>query len=248
MAIEPDGMAPYAPAQTVIELLEGYRNRGFATPFRPEVLQKAGVPDSLINRTLQAFRLFDLIDKDGNPSEQFTALKQARGEEEYKSRLGSWLTNVYAEVLRYADPATDDVKKVSEAFRGYKPEGQRSRMVSLMIGLFAYAGLIPEPAKRAAPVKQKREPAKSGGRASGHGQNSGDGRRGGKSGDGRSSGQVDVPSSVAGLLGDLPQGKKRWTVEQRDAWWKTFEVVLNYAYPTNEDVHEQDDEAADDEE
>ena len=79
-----------------------------------------------------------------------------------------------------ADPANDDVKKVSEAFRGYKPEGQRSRMVSLMIGLFAYAGLIPEPAKRAAPVKQKREPAKSGGRASGHGQNSGAGRRGGK--------------------------------------------------------------------
>ena len=93
-------MAPYAPAQTVIDLLEGYRNRGFATPFRPEVWRRPESPTS-INRTLQAFRLFDLIDKDGNPSEQFTALKQARGEEEYKSRLSSWLTNVYAEVLRY---------------------------------------------------------------------------------------------------------------------------------------------------
>ena len=164
MAIEPKGPAPYAPAQTVIDLLEGYRNRGFATPFTPEVLQKASIPDSLVNRTLQTFRLFDLIDDKGNPTDQLVAFKEARGDDEYKSCLQSWLTSIYTDVLKYADPATDEQKKVSEAFRGYTPEGQRGRMVTLMIGLFAYAGLIEEPPKRPASPKANRTTKNAAGR------------------------------------------------------------------------------------
>lgn len=242
MAIEPKGPAPYTPAQTVIDLLEGFRNRGFPTPFSPEVLQRASIPDSLVNRTLQAFRIFELIDDKGNPTEQLVALKEARGDEEYRSRLQSWLTNIYAEVLKYADPATDDQKKVSEAFRGYTPEGQRSRMVTLMLGLFAYAGLLPETPKRVATPKPTRATNGAGARTLTQKQRRNAGKGINNSGQGGTMVHADIAPSVAGLLKDLPTSGRHWTTTTRDAWWRTFEVVLNYAYPTDDSAPESEDE------
>jgi hypothetical protein len=236
MAIEPKGPAPYAPAQTVIDLLEGYRNRGFATPFTPEVLQKASIPDSLVNRTLQTFRLFDLIDDKGNPTDQLV---------EYKSCLQSWLTSIYTDVLKYADPATDEQKKVSEAFRGYTPEGQRGRMVTLMIGLFAYAGLIEEPPKRPASPKANRTTKNAAGRAATKQRNSR--RTPDASEKGGNSIQSGLAPTVVGFLEVLPGVGKKWTTEARDAWWKAFEVTFNYAYPTDDSASDDDDDLANDE-
>ena len=242
MAIEPSGTAPYAPAQTVIDLIDGYRNRGFATPFTPDVLVRAGVPDSLVNRTLQALKLLDLIDIDGNPMDQFDALKQARGHEEFKSRLASWLTSAYADVLQYCDPATDTPERVGEAFRGYKPEGQRMRMVTLMLGLFAYAGIIEELPKRApAPKKapatpRTPAPAKKGGGTAA--------RRAPRTPKAEISG---LPPSIEGLLRDLPQNGGPWSRKRRDAWMETFTVVLNYAYPIDDSAGGPDREDVDDE-
>jgi Family of unknown function (DUF5343) len=234
MAIEPNGAAPYAPAQTVIELIDGYRNRGFATPFTSDVLVRAGVPDSLVNRTLQALRLLDLIGDDGRPTEQFDALKQARGDEEFKARLNSWLLSVYADVLQYTNPVTDTPDRVTEAFRGYKPEGQRSRMVILMLGLFAFAGIIDDPPKRAAP-KQKSGSSPSGPprQTAIHKRSTSASpiRRGRESSIHETDG---LPPSITGLLRDLPKDGNAWSSDRREAWLETFKVVLNYAFPIDD--------------
>ena len=47
MAIQADGTAPYAPAGTIIEIVERFRNHGLAEPFDTDVLERAGVPASL---------------------------------------------------------------------------------------------------------------------------------------------------------------------------------------------------------
>ena len=231
MAIEPSGAAPYAPAQTVIELIEGYRNRGFATPFNAEVLVRAGVSDSLVNRTMQSLKLLDLIDGDGTPTDQLEALKQARGDEEFKNRLASWLTSTYADVLQYCDPVTDTPERVGEAFRGYKPEGQRMRMVTLMLGLFAYAGVIAEPVKRA--LGPKKAPVATRASSSTKQSAPSTSRRSSQTHGTEISG---LPPSIEGLLRDLPQNGGPWSRKRRDAWMETFTVVLNYAYPIDDSL------------
>jgi hypothetical protein len=51
---------------------------------------------------------------------------------------------VYGEILEIADPASATYEQVEDAFRGHTPAGQRTRMVTLFIGLCDYAGLLPE--------------------------------------------------------------------------------------------------------
>ena len=247
MPIESEGTAPYAPAQTVIDLIEGYRNRGYATPFGSDVMRKAGIPESLINRTLQALRLLDLTDEKNEPTEQFRLLKQARGDEEYKARLSSWLSSTYADILRYADPRTDDIDKVTTAFWGCKPEGQRPRMVTLMLGLFAYAGIIEEGPKKTSSNKPKASngnprPKNSSEASKSKKQKTGEGDERAQAVAGTE--LVTAPASVAGLLRDLPSAGESWTTEQRDKWWKTFEVILDYAYPIDNNVLRSTIEAA----
>lgn len=156
MPLHPKGPAPYGPPQTIIDLLEAYRDRGLGTPFTPDVLARAGVSDGLTARVMASLRLLDLIDKEGMPTEQLLALAQARGDEEYKTALAGWLRETYSDVLNFADLEHDSPDRITEAFRGYTPAGQRSRMVTLMLGLFRYAGIIKEIPKRD-PVVIKRQ-------------------------------------------------------------------------------------------
>jgi len=234
MAIEPDGSAPYASSKSVVALIEGYRDKGYSTPFTPAVLAKAGVEESLINRTIATLKMLDLIEEDGSPTEQFEALKLARGDDEYKKRLAAWLTDVYAPILAYWNPATDPLNDLAHAFRGYKPEGQRLRMVSLMSALFKYAGIIEQgtsTAKVSKPVK--RAPTKKS--PSG---NSGSGARSGKvndnsanNGNGASNNfsPGDLPPSVAGLIQELPKNRI-WTSTDRDDWLAAIAFMINRSY------------------
>src|SRR5438046_220756 len=125
MALQTDGPAPYGPPQTIIEVIEGFRDRGFAVPFTSDVLVRAGVSESVVPRTLQSLRLLDLINDEGNPTETLEAFRRTRGQDEYKAALQDWLRNVYADVLQFTDPAVDALQRITEAFRGYTPQGQR---------------------------------------------------------------------------------------------------------------------------
>jgi hypothetical protein len=223
MPIQTDGAAPYAPPHTITAVIEAYRNRGLATPFTVDVLVRAGVTESLAPRTLLSLKGLDLIDDDGNPTDQFEALRRARGEEEYKTRLQEWLRAVYADVLQFTDPATDDADRVAEAFRGYNPAGQRTRMVTLMLGMFEYAGLVSETPKRQ--PSPRRPAAQRPKKASPPG--SLQQRR-------REPPAPDVeglPPALVGLLKQIPRGSEGWTKARREEFLKAFAAVLDFSVP-----------------
>ncbi len=119
------------------------------SPVTSDVLGRAGIPDSLIPRTIQALQSLDLIDKDGNITEMFESIRLAP-EADYQNRLQAWLNSAYADVLAYVDPANDDETKIRDAFRNYRPMGQQGRMVTLFVRLYAAAGVR---APKAAPAK-----------------------------------------------------------------------------------------------
>jgi len=153
MAIQTDGPAPYAPPTAVLGVINGYRDRGLATPFTLSVLQRAGVSESLAPRTLQAFKLLDLVDDQGNPTPAFIDLGKA-GSAEFPERLAAILRAAYEEVFQFVEPRDDPSEKVRDAFRVYKPRGQQERMVTLFLGLCEVAGLVDARPQKARPQRK----------------------------------------------------------------------------------------------
>lgn len=143
MPLVQNGGAPYAPVATVLEVITRYRDRGLQTPFTADVLTRAGVTEGLAPRTLQSLRLLDLINEQGEPTEEFERLRQAPTDE-FPQRLEALIRMVYADVFQFADPSVDNQERVADAFRQYTPAGQRGRMVTLFLGLCQEAGIIEE--------------------------------------------------------------------------------------------------------
>jgi hypothetical protein len=234
-----DGPAPYGPPQTIIEVIESYRDRGLAIPFTTDVLARAGVSDGLVNRTLQTLRLLDLVDDAGFPTPQFELLKRARGEEEYKERLQAWLQDVYREVLQYADPLTDPPSRVAEAFRGFTPDGQRTRMVTLMLGLYRYAGLIADLPTRAEPARPRPRKATASRKAppatptpiATRSEAPRDQTSPAVAPRGIGEVAYDLPPGLIGLLQQIPRGGDGWTVNRRDEFVRAFQAVLDFSVP-----------------
>lgn len=165
MAVTKDAPGPYAPAKAVLSLIERHRQKGLPVPIDSEVLARAGISESLIPRTLQALQSLDLVNGEMRPTETFEGLRLAP-EAEYQSRLSDWLRDAYADALTFVDPATASENDIHDAFRSYRPSGQRDRMVSLFTGLFQAAGVMPErrrqrassPAKNGSPSRSAVKP------------------------------------------------------------------------------------------
>lgn len=246
MAVTRDRPAPYAPAKTVLDLIGRYRDRGLPTPVDSDVLARAGVPESLIPRTLQALQTLDLIEADGCPSAALEGLRLAP-EPEFKARLAEWLQTAYADAFTFVDPTKDDETRVRDAFRSYIPVGQQTRMVSLFLGLCAAAGLRPEKASssRASPARPRSAP--SPGRpaapktATAKPPVKPSARSSTRSSTSTTSTPTGLPASVTGLLQHLPNGNG-WTQAERDNWLSTFKVVVEFAFP----IVEPEEEAATD--
>lgn len=145
MALSPSGgVAGYAPATAITRTIDRYRDVGFAgQPITDATLQKIGISESLIPRTLASLRVLDLIDAEGKPTDQFDVLKNATTAE-FSARLAEWLKDTYAPIFGFCDPTAASPAEIEDAFRGYTPEGQRTRMANLFLGLAAYAGIIEE--------------------------------------------------------------------------------------------------------
>ena len=169
MPVTQEHSAPYAPTKAVLSIVERHRTRGMPSPIDKEVLERSGISDSLVPRTLQALQRLDLIKEDGTHTGTLEGLRLVP-EEQYKERMVDWLNSAYADILQFIDPAADPEQKVRDAFRPFSPVGQQSRMTSLFMGLYVAAGVRapetrakstseqprrtkakPEPAKQAAP-------------------------------------------------------------------------------------------------
>lgn len=235
MPVTVDQPAPYAPASAILELIERHRNKGLPPVVDSDVLVRAGISDSLIPRTLQALKTLDLLTDDGRPSDVFEAIRLAPSAE-YQQRLSDWLRSAYADALFYVDPATDDEIAIRDAFRKYIPTGQQGRMVTLFIGLFTAAGVIPQKAK---PPTSKRTsnshtPAKmiknAGRRIAEHASMQEAKQRPPQSA-GFSGG---LPPAIAGLLATLPPEGGYWTQDRRDGFMATLGAVIDYTYKIGE--------------
>lgn len=237
MAVTSDKPAPYAPPSVIVDLLGRYRSRGLPSPISAEVLGRAGVAESLIQRTLQALQTLDLINENGEPTATLEGIRRAP-EGEYKLRLAEWLNGAYADVIRYVDPAKDDEVAVRDAFRNYIPVGQQPRMVSLFLQLYAAAGVGPEKSAQPRPqrnVQQRpRAVIKSGVAKPGVRKPA------------LKDTNSELPPALAGLLSSLPQEGHGWTKVSRDKFVTTFGTVLDFCFPIITEAEVEDQGVADD--
>ena len=226
MALQPDGPAPYTTAQAAIIPLDSWRERGLGVPITPDVLVRAGVSESLGNRTLMSLRQLGLVDEDGRPSPQMEELRLARGQDEYQVRLQEWVQGVYADVLQYADPSVDGSDRVAEAFRTYLPKGQRRGMAALLIGLWKYAGL---PLPTEPPLSPSRNAGVRPSRTLSPGRVARQSL--GQTRTVEESATDDLPPGLVGLLRQIPRDGASWTAERRDGFLNAFTAVLDYSVP-----------------
>ena len=239
MPVTQDRPAPYGPPKVIIDLVQRHRNKGLPSPIDQDVLARAGVPDSLIPRTLQSLRILDLITEDGSASEALERIRLAP-EAEYQQRLTEWLNAAYADALAFVDPAKDDETAIRDAFRKYVPTGQQSRMVTLFIGLFIAAGVMPERSASAPPRKLvsagaalRPRPVRTHAPAltrvsAGVGSTK------------RQPPEGNFPPAMSGLLASLPSNGSGWTKESRDKFMATFPVILDFCYPIETERSEED--------
>ena len=240
MAVTSDKPAPYAPTSAITDIINRYRSKGLPSPISKDVLGRIGVAESLIPRVLQALETLDLIDSDGKPTQTFESIRKAT-EPEYKQRLTDWLNTAYADALHYVDPTSGDEVKVRDAFRGYVPTGQQARMVSLFMGLYAFAGVGPE---KSTQPRQPRSPQIR--RATNPSPRSAARAAIERKAAALTINSNGIPQPLLGLLSRLPS-ERGWTQADRDKFISTFGTVLDFCFPivSQEDLHtEQDEDAA----
>ena len=151
-------------------------------------------------------------------------------EAEYKKRLADWLTDAYCDALLFVDPATATETDVRDAFRKYIPTGQQARMVSLFMGLFTAAGVMPERERKVAPERLAawkwlaRPTRRYGGvlksknrRMEGAGMERH--RNGG------------LPPALAGMVASLAAEGSEWSVERRDEFVRAFRGLMDFCFP-----------------
>jgi hypothetical protein len=234
MPLQPNGPGPYAPPSTIIEVIEVFRERGLRTPFTLEVLTRAGIPESLAPRTLQALKLLDLIDAEGNPLEAFHAAVRAP-EDQFKEAIQDLIVGAYRDVFSFADPGEQNLDRVRDAFRTYTPIGQQDRMVTLFLGLLEWLGLDvgaakggPKEGRVARTPKSKRATP----------------RRRDSDGQKPRTPALDLPAPILSLLTDaLPGDGQPWTEPMRKGFMATFGALLDFYYPvTTETKPEESDD------
>lgn len=223
MPLTQNGQAPYTTAAAAIAAIEAFRDRGMGTPVTPDTLVRSGVPESIAARTVNSLKNLDLLNEAGEPTQQFTDLRLARGAEEYQARLQEWLNATYADVLQYVNPSEHPPDRVAEGFRTYEPAGQRRNMAALLIGLWRHAGnAVAEGSPAPRPTAPRRARPTTGSTSRGPARGSGGGT-------GRVTGEkVEVPPGLLGLIQQIPRGGASWTEAERDRFLKAFTATLDF--------------------
>lgn len=234
MPLQHNGTAPYAPASTVLSLIERARTRGLPTPITKDVLLRAGVSESLVPRTMQALQLLELIAEDGAWTQNLESLRSVP-EAGFQAILADIIRSVYEDVFKYIDPSKDSQTAIRDAFRGYNPHGQQDRMVPLFMGLCKRAGIVDSESAPRTPREprqvKKTQPASRPPKA--------DLRQPIKP---ASSPTTGLPAPLTGLLAALPPEGAGWTKERRDQFLTTFGTLLDFCFPIRENEPEEHEE------
>jgi hypothetical protein len=235
MTLHHDHRAPYTSANAAITVLQMNREKGLTSPVTNETLIRLGVSESIARRTLNSFETLGLVDEDGTVSETLQGFHQLRGADEYREALQTFVRSTYEDVLHYANPEKDDLKRITEAFRGYEPAGQRSAMAALLIGLWRYAGL-PTAEPEAAPREGKKTVG-SGYAISSTPRSKPKTSPPVTSPSGRAPTfefEGTLPPGLVGLLHQIPRNGGSWTTQERQSFLTAFEAVLNFTVPVND--------------
>lgn len=148
--------APYAPKDNVLVVIRRIRDGGrLPDPLTTEGLTHVGIPEGNTTRTMQAIKFLNLIGDDGERLPAFESLRLA-STQEYPRVLADILRAAYHEVFTLLEPATASNVEFVDAFKAYTPDAQRSRMVTLFVGLCREAELI-----EGGPVETRSRPTRS---------------------------------------------------------------------------------------
>jgi len=243
MAVQKDGPAPYAPTAAITEVIEGFRDRSPQVPFTLDTLTRLGVSESLAPRTLQALKLLDLLDDNGEPTPTFMALKQAP-QDEFQARMADMVRAAYAEVFAYRDPTTDSPERVTDAFRIFTPPSTRDRMVRLFYGLCQYAGIVEETPKiEGKPTSARPRPPRAQRPAPANSETPPPPETPPTPPGGQERAPTETPTglhpALTGLLALIPPGNQPWSQDRRDGFVKAWEATLDICHPIEGDAQTQ---------
>ncbi|QKS13800.1 DUF5343 domain-containing protein [Curtobacterium sp. Csp1] len=146
--IEPGGIAPYAPSSAVMRVITAKRRDRSLSHFGPDDLLALGIRESLAPRTLQALKLLELLNEEGETTEVFEGLATP-SRADFSSRLGSLLRHVYAPIFEFIGSDRTTHEEVADAFQQFGPPSQRPRMVTLFMNLLREARMTPSSEPRA---------------------------------------------------------------------------------------------------
>jgi hypothetical protein len=138
------GSAPYAPANGISTVLDTYRDTGLGgSPITTALVTRLSMGDEVARRVVLSLRQLDLIDEEGVPTESLVAFKKAPSDE-YRQVFANHLYDVYAAVFAVLgkDFSNKTPAQIEDAFRNFKPDSLRKRMVTCFLGLCQYAGIV----------------------------------------------------------------------------------------------------------
>ena len=245
MATTSEKTAPYAPLANVIILIRRRRERGLPEILDADKLAQLSIPEGNISRTLQALRFLDLIDEEGRQTNSFNRLGIAK-ENEYPGVLADILRNAYHDVFTVIGNNPNDATdlELDDAFRGYQPESQRNRIVSLFRGLCQEAGLIaggpPEArmhSRATPPNKQSSSQANGAKKTPNEPKDTGFHAESFQTHDQQTSQPAETPINqteeyaiMRGVLNKLPFDRKQWTQAERAKWLKAVAAVVDMLF------------------